>query len=369
MQDTAGRIAGGDLTARVDPAGACPTTSSPSLARSIDAMADELETAQGHERAFLLSISHDLRTPLTSIKGYAEAMADGVIDVAAGPRPRRRRHLDRGPPSRATRRRPPRPRATRRARVLARHAAGRRPRRGRRDGRRVRTVGRRLGRSARARARRRRRTPTIDPERLAQIVANLVENALKYACDGRPSRRRGRRRPIEVARRRRRAGHPRTGARRASSSASTRPAARRAGKVGTGIGLAIVHELAGAMGGTRELRVASRGRHALRPSAIPSRAATPPPRLSLAVGASASTTHLGRRLDLATHHRERHDARLVGHGRDARDRADDRVVDDHLRAAAGNAGRRRRAGAGGGGSRDRGCRCGRRAPGRGSSPS
>jgi two-component system sensor histidine kinase BaeS len=29
------------------------------------------------ERQFLLSVSHDLRTPLTSIRGYAEALADG----------------------------------------------------------------------------------------------------------------------------------------------------------------------------------------------------------------------------------------------------------------------------------------------------
>ena len=45
-------------------------------------MANELETARGHERAFLLSVSHDLRTPLTSIRGYAEALADGTLDDA-----------------------------------------------------------------------------------------------------------------------------------------------------------------------------------------------------------------------------------------------------------------------------------------------
>ena len=45
-------------------------------------MASQLEQARGSEHAFLLSISHDLRTPLTSIRGYAEALADGTLDDA-----------------------------------------------------------------------------------------------------------------------------------------------------------------------------------------------------------------------------------------------------------------------------------------------
>jgi two-component system sensor histidine kinase BaeS len=32
------------------------------------------------EQQFLLSVSHDLRTPLTSIRGYAEAIEDGAGD-------------------------------------------------------------------------------------------------------------------------------------------------------------------------------------------------------------------------------------------------------------------------------------------------
>ena len=54
-----------------------------SLAESINAMAETLERSKGLERQFLLSVSHDLRTPLTSIQGYAEAIADGALPDAA----------------------------------------------------------------------------------------------------------------------------------------------------------------------------------------------------------------------------------------------------------------------------------------------
>ena len=52
------------------------------LAYALNTMASQLEHARGTEHAFLLSISHDLRTPLTSIRGYAEALADGTLDDA-----------------------------------------------------------------------------------------------------------------------------------------------------------------------------------------------------------------------------------------------------------------------------------------------
>jgi two-component system sensor histidine kinase BaeS len=50
------------------------------LARSINAMADGLQRARDQERQFLMSVSHDLRTPLTSIRGYADAIAEGATD-------------------------------------------------------------------------------------------------------------------------------------------------------------------------------------------------------------------------------------------------------------------------------------------------
>jgi signal transduction histidine kinase len=83
VQQVAGRIAAGDLDARL-PVPADADSELASLAGSINQMADGLARAQGAERQFLLSVSHDLRTPLTSIRGFAEAIEDGLVaDVPA----------------------------------------------------------------------------------------------------------------------------------------------------------------------------------------------------------------------------------------------------------------------------------------------
>jgi two-component system sensor histidine kinase BaeS len=50
-------------------------------------MAEALGRVQEQERNLLLSVSHDLRTPLTSIRGWAEAITDGAaedVPAAAG---------------------------------------------------------------------------------------------------------------------------------------------------------------------------------------------------------------------------------------------------------------------------------------------
>jgi two-component system sensor histidine kinase BaeS len=74
---TTKRIAAGDLTAQV-PVSRRTDPETASLAHSINTMAESLSVAKGLEHQFLLSVSHDLRTPLTSIRGFAEAIADGA---------------------------------------------------------------------------------------------------------------------------------------------------------------------------------------------------------------------------------------------------------------------------------------------------
>jgi two-component system sensor histidine kinase BaeS len=146
-------------------------------------MAAQLEQSRGSERAFLLSISHDLRTPLTSIRGYAEALADGTLDDA-NPDDRKKaatvisgeaRRLERlvgdlldlsRLDSRQFSLQPSMCNATEVVRASAEAFLPQ-----------ARDLGVQLDiRSGDAIA------VDLDAERLAQIVANLVENALKYAA-------------------------------------------------------------------------------------------------------------------------------------------------------------------------------------------
>lgn len=71
------RIASGDLSVRL-PVAEGKSDEITELSRAINGMALSLDRSRGLERHFLLSVSHDLRTPLTSIRGYAEAIADGT---------------------------------------------------------------------------------------------------------------------------------------------------------------------------------------------------------------------------------------------------------------------------------------------------
>lgn len=71
------RVAAGDMKARV------PGIGDPDLdqvAGAFNEMATELEATREREREFILGVGHDLRTPLTTIGGYAEALEAGELD-------------------------------------------------------------------------------------------------------------------------------------------------------------------------------------------------------------------------------------------------------------------------------------------------
>ncbi len=77
--EVTGRIASGELASRV-PVRVHDYPEFASLAGSVNHMAQSLEDGRARERQLLLAVSHDLRTPLTSIRGFAEAIKDGAIE-------------------------------------------------------------------------------------------------------------------------------------------------------------------------------------------------------------------------------------------------------------------------------------------------
>ena len=71
------RIAAGDLAARVpDP----PDQELREVARAFNQMAETLERVEQLRTALVEDVAHELRTPLTNLRGYTEALADGVVD-------------------------------------------------------------------------------------------------------------------------------------------------------------------------------------------------------------------------------------------------------------------------------------------------
>ncbi|MBE7189062.1 histidine kinase dimerization/phospho-acceptor domain-containing protein, partial [Jatrophihabitans endophyticus] len=55
------------------------------VSEAVTSIAGALRTSEARQQQFLMSVSHDLRTPLTAISGYAESLADGVVDAADAP--------------------------------------------------------------------------------------------------------------------------------------------------------------------------------------------------------------------------------------------------------------------------------------------
>jgi two-component system sensor histidine kinase BaeS len=69
-------MASGDRDITIVPSG---PTEIADIGDALNHLNSALVVSEGRQREFLLSVSHELRTPLTAVKGYAEALADGVI--------------------------------------------------------------------------------------------------------------------------------------------------------------------------------------------------------------------------------------------------------------------------------------------------
>jgi two-component system sensor histidine kinase BaeS len=73
--DAAGRIEAGDFSVQVSESGPRELRS---VARAFNQMSARLKSSDEQRRGFLAELAHEFRTPLTVIRGQAEAIADGV---------------------------------------------------------------------------------------------------------------------------------------------------------------------------------------------------------------------------------------------------------------------------------------------------
>jgi signal transduction histidine kinase len=80
LERAAGRIAAGDFETAVSVRGIREIED---LARAMDGMRRALSEDRDQRARFLAAVSHDLRTPLTSIGGYLEAVDDGLASDPA----------------------------------------------------------------------------------------------------------------------------------------------------------------------------------------------------------------------------------------------------------------------------------------------
>ena len=70
-------VAAGDYGQRVPESGPSELRA---LARDVNKMADAVEASHSTLREFLANVSHELKTPLTSIRGFSQALVDGTME-------------------------------------------------------------------------------------------------------------------------------------------------------------------------------------------------------------------------------------------------------------------------------------------------
>jgi len=81
LAEAARRLGRGDLSQRVCQQGEGEIAS---LAKAFNSMADDLEYAEQLRRNMVADVAHELRTPLSNIQGYLEAIRDGMVEPDAG---------------------------------------------------------------------------------------------------------------------------------------------------------------------------------------------------------------------------------------------------------------------------------------------
>ena len=84
MTEAAGNIADGDFKVRVDETRGGRELKE--VSRAFNTMTQKLEGVEEGRREFVSNVSHELRSPITSIRGFAEGMADGVIPEEEHPK-------------------------------------------------------------------------------------------------------------------------------------------------------------------------------------------------------------------------------------------------------------------------------------------
>ncbi len=83
MKNSAAAMASGDYSKRVDVSGddeiAELGNALNSLGKDLDAYVTKMERTEKMRRDFVANVSHELRTPITIIRGYNEAISDGMV--------------------------------------------------------------------------------------------------------------------------------------------------------------------------------------------------------------------------------------------------------------------------------------------------
>ncbi|MCP4304641.1 MAG: HAMP domain-containing histidine kinase [bacterium] len=179
LADASAAIAAGDFSVRAPETGSDDVTR---LGAAFNDMAEQLEDGRRRERDFLMSVGHDLRTPLTTMRGYAEALDAGEIEAD-----------DLGRVGGVLRRQTDRlSRLVEDLTLLSRLEAREFTMRPEEVDLSAHVSGLIEGQSERADDLRVKLVPdlkevgmiVVDPDRISQVVGNLLDNALRYTPEG-----------------------------------------------------------------------------------------------------------------------------------------------------------------------------------------